>query len=84
MVGNVIGVSSSARHVRMDVWCWPESDCHSIYFSVVTLTTLGYGDITPAIPAARMLCSLEAVIGQLFVAVFIARMVALQIVGRSR
>ncbi len=64
----------------------PEVDALAflLYFSVVTLTTLGYGDIIPAIPAARMLCSLEAVIGQLFVAVFIARMVALQIVGRSR
>jgi len=55
-----------------------------LYFSVVTLTTLGYGDITPAIPAARMLCSLEAVIGQLFVAIFIARLVSLHISHRSR
>lgn len=55
-----------------------------LYFSVVTLTTLGYGDITPAVPAARMLCSVEAVIGQLFIAVFIARLVALQIAHRLR
>jgi hypothetical protein len=54
-----------------------------LYFSVVTMTTLGYGDIAPAVPAARMLCSLEAVIGQLFVAVFIARMVALHIGRKS-
>jgi hypothetical protein len=64
----------------------PEVDALAflLYFSVVTLTTLGYGDITPAFPAARMLCSLEAVIGQLFVAVFIARMVSLQIRSGSR
>jgi voltage-gated potassium channel Kch len=55
-----------------------------LYFSVVTLTTLGYGDIAPAVPAARMLCSLEAVIGQLFVAVFIARLVSLHVGRRSR
>ena len=55
-----------------------------LYFSVVTLTTLGYGDIAPAMPAARLLCSLEAVIGQLFVAVFIARMVAIHIGQRAR
>ena len=55
-----------------------------LYFSIVTLTTLGYGDIAPAIPAARMLCALEAVIGQLFVAIFIARMVSLHIGQKSR
>ncbi len=55
-----------------------------LYFSLVTLTTLGYGDIAPAMPAARTLCSLEAVIGQLFVAVFIARMVAIHIGQRTR
>jgi hypothetical protein len=64
----------------------PEIDALALllYFSLVTLTTLGYGDMAPAVPAARMLCSLEAVIGQLFVAVFIARLVSLHISGRSR
>lgn len=55
-----------------------------LYFSLVTLTTLGYGDISPAVPIARTLCSLEAVIGQFFVAVFIARMVAIHIGQRTR
>jgi len=55
-----------------------------LYFSVVTLTTLGYGDITPAVAGARMLCALEAVIGQLFVAIFIARLVSLHIGRKSR
>jgi len=63
----------------------PEIDALAflLYFSLVTLTTLGYGDIAPAVPAARMLCSLEAVIGQLLVAVFIARIVALHIGRKS-
>jgi voltage-gated potassium channel len=47
------------------------------YFSFVTLTTLGYGDITPVSPAARMAVTLESIFGQLFVAVFIARLVGL-------
>jgi hypothetical protein len=46
-----------------------------IYFSFVTLTTLGYGDITPVLPLARALAYLEAVIGQLYVAVLVAALV---------
>lgn len=48
-----------------------------LYFSVVTMTTLGYGDITPLSSGARSLASGEAVFGQLFVAIFIARLVGL-------
>ncbi len=50
-----------------------------LYFSVVTMTTLGYGDIVPVAPVARMLCGAQAVVGQLYVAIFIARLVALQV-----
>jgi len=46
------------------------------YFSFVTLTTVGYGDILPVTPVARGLANLEAVAGVLFVAVFIARLIA--------
>jgi hypothetical protein len=49
----------------------------SFYFSFTTLTTLGYGDITPVSKAARMLASLEAMTGTLYVAILIARLVAL-------
>lgn len=52
---------------------------HFIYYSFVTQTTLGYGDITPLSNPARMLSSIEAVIGQLYVAVLIARLVGLHI-----
>ena len=47
------------------------------YFSLVTLTTLGYGDITPVAPIARSLASLEAVVGQLYIAVLVARLVGI-------
>lgn len=56
---------------------------HFIYYSFVTLTTLGYGDILPINPVARALASLEAVFGQLYVAVLIARLVGLHI-GHAR
>jgi hypothetical protein len=54
------------------------------YFSFVTLTTLGYGDIVPRTRMARMLAQLEAVTGQLYLAVLVARLVALHIVHSSR
>jgi len=57
----------------------PEST-HSrsyLYFSFVTLTTLGYGDITPVHHAARSLAMLEALTGQLYPAILIARLVTL-------
>ena len=48
-----------------------------LYFSFATLTTLGYGDITPAAPVTRMVVSFEAVIGPLYLAIVVARLVAL-------
>jgi len=49
------------------------------YFSFVSLTTLGYGDITAVAPVARAMVILEGLLGQLFPAVFIAKLVSLQI-----
>lgn len=48
-----------------------------IYYSYTTLSTLGYGDITSTTPLGRMLSVLEAIAGQLFIAVLIARLVSL-------
>ena len=49
------------------------------YYSFVTLTTVGYGDITPVHPFARALVMVEALVGQLYPAILIARLVSLQI-----
>jgi Ion channel len=54
-----------------------------IYFSFVTLTTTGYGDVFPLHPIARSLCNLEAVIGQLYPATLLARLVTLEMAHRS-
>jgi hypothetical protein len=51
------------------------------YFSFVTLTTLGYGDITPMTRAAKNLAALEAIFGQLYLAILIARLVGQQALG---
>ncbi|MCV6598688.1 MAG: potassium channel family protein [Mangrovicoccus sp.] len=62
---------------------FPEQDLGGsstyIYFSLVTMTTLGYGDIAPLQPLPRMLAALQAAFGTLYIAVMIG-----QIVGRFR
>jgi hypothetical protein len=50
-----------------------------IYLSFVTITSTGYGDIVPVHPLARSLCNLEAVIGQLYPAILIGRLVTLEL-----
>ena len=55
-----------------------------VYFSFVTLTTLGYGDIAPAAPVARALAYSEALAGQLFIAIFIGTMVGNMATRRSK
>ncbi len=62
--------ASYARHADLQLFS---------YYSLVTLSTLGYGDITPVSPLARSLSSLEAVAGQLFIAVLLARLVGLHV-----
>lgn len=49
----------------------------SVYFSLVTLTTVGFGDIVPNCQIARMLAAMEAMTGTLFVAILISRLVSL-------
>ena len=48
-----------------------------LYFSLVTLATLGYGDILPSSPLTQMLAVVEAVIGQFFMAVLVAWLVGM-------
>jgi hypothetical protein len=50
-----------------------------LYFSFVTLTSVGYGDITPVGSAARSLAMFEGILGQLYVAILIARLVSIHI-----
>jgi voltage-gated potassium channel Kch len=55
-----------------------------LYFSFITLTTVGFGDITALDPAARSIVMLEALTGQLFPAILIARLVSMELVSRTR
>ena len=54
-----------------------------LYFSFVTLTTVGYGDVTPVNPLLRSVVTMEALIGQLFPAITLARLVSLEIYHRQ-
>jgi len=56
---------------------------NAFYFSFVTLSTVGYGDITPVSKVARMLAAMEAMTGLLYVAVLIARLVSLYSTPKS-
>jgi hypothetical protein len=55
-----------------------------LYFSFCTLTTVGYGDITPLHPLARNIANLESVIGQLYPATLLARLVSLELEHRRQ
>jgi hypothetical protein len=54
------------------------------YFSMVTLTTMGYGDITPARAPATAFAMLEAVFGQFYIAVVVAQLVSARMAGGAR
>jgi hypothetical protein len=54
------------------------------YFSLVTITTVGYGDITPATPAARAFANLEAVVGQLYLVILVSWLVGMYVSARSK
>jgi len=55
-----------------------------LYFSMTTMTTVGYGDITPINPVACSLANLEGMIGQLFPALTLARLVSMEIASRQQ
>jgi hypothetical protein len=55
-----------------------------VYFSFVTLSTVGYGDITPLTGPARGLAIVEGIVGQFYLAVLVARFVGLHIVHSQR
>lgn len=52
-----------------------------VYFSYVTLTTLGYGDVTPARPLAQTMATVEAITGQLFLVGLVAYLVGRTVAG---
>jgi hypothetical protein len=62
----------------------PSDTMTMLYFSLITLTTIGYGDIVPVNAFARSLTTLEAVTGQLYLVTTVARLVTLELESRRR
>ena len=77
--GDALSINVSAQTTKMTFHFGDQHTATALYFSFVTLTTLGYGDITPASMPARMLTTAEALIGQLYLVVLVSRLVGLHI-----
>lgn len=58
-----------------DLTRWHERESLFVYFSLTTLTTIGYGDVTPVAAAARTAAMFEGVFGQFCIAVVVAQLV---------
>ncbi|MFV0333201.1 MAG: potassium channel family protein [Tropicimonas sp.] len=79
----LLGLTWALLYVHIDLWqpgafALPEGSevwSSMLYYSLVTLTTVGYGDITPLSPAARMAAGFEAVVGVLYIAVMVGSIV---------
>lgn len=61
----------------------PGWDSEWLYFSFVTMTTLGYGDILPISAIARVLAYMQAIVGQFYIAVLVAGLVSAYVTNRS-
>ena len=58
---------------------WYANFADGAYFSFVTLTTLGYGDISPVIPLARFLVYMEAIVGVFYMAILVASLIGIRV-----
>ena len=66
-----------------DTYLGAELKAHLLYFSFVTISTLGYGDISPATIAAGTAAYFEAISGQIYLVIVVARLVSLYVAGGS-
>ena len=54
---------------------WSDNFSNAVYFSFVTMTSLGYGDISPALPVTRALAYLQAITGTFYMAIVVASLI---------
>ena len=63
----------------MEQVVWYENFADGAYYSFVTLTTLGYGDISPVAPVARFLVYMEAIVGVFYMAILVASLIGMRV-----
>jgi hypothetical protein len=80
----LVGLLTPDAFAGMSVGDSPALGSQMVYFSFGTLTTAGSGDIAPLHPIARSLSNVEAMIGQLYPATLLARLVTLEIEGEDK
>jgi len=68
---------------RMKLWVSKEF-FPFFYFSLVTMTTVGYGEMAPVTPVARTLATMEALIGQVYLTILVARLVGMFLVHQQK
>ena len=74
--------SFTQGHARMQLWLSREF-FPFFYFSLVTITTVGYGDMAPVAQAARSFATLEALCGQIYLTILVARLVGMYLVHQQ-
>lgn len=85
----LIALAFNFAFLAVDTWDGPffgedEPTTSFMYFSLVTITTLGYGDLSPAEPLGRLLATIEAVVGQVYLVTFVAMIVGFLVGQRQR
>ena len=75
--------SFTQGHERMKLWVSKEF-FPFFYFSLVTVTTVGYGDMAPVTPVARTLATMEALVGQVYLTILVARLVGMFLVHQQK
>jgi hypothetical protein len=64
---------------------WVSKEFYSFfYFSLVTMTTVGYGDMSPVSTGARTLATMEGILGQVYLTILVARLVGMQLMDQQR
>ena len=80
---SIVEVLQPGSFTGFEIGARNEWDSEWLYFSFVTMTTLGYGDIAPLTAVARMLAYMQAVFGQFYIAILVAGLVGAY-VGREK